>query len=82
MYTRDRLSVYFTGTNDLLYADLILCVCMRACVADVPMKPDKTWMSDGVDGVLTVRWKAPYDSGSPILQYLLLAWYGLSNCMI
>jgi len=41
--------------------------------ADVPLKPDKPWLSEGADGILTVRWKAPYDGGSPILQYLLLA---------
>ena len=39
------------------------------------MKPDKAWVTEGVDGMLTVRWKAPYDSGSPILQYSLLARY-------
>jgi len=44
----------------------------RICVADVPLKPDKTWMSEGADGIVTVRWKAPYDGGSPILQYLLV----------
>jgi len=55
--------------------------------ADAPMKPDATWMTEGVDGMLTVRWKAPYDSGSPILQYSLLARYfghygDCSHCMI
>jgi len=39
------------------------------------MKPDETWVSEGADGVLAIRWKVPYDSGSPILQYLLLARY-------
>jgi len=50
---------------------------VRCClhVADIPRKPDKPWVSDGADGVLTVRWKTPYDGGSPILQYVLLARY-------
>ena len=52
------------------------------CVADVPLKPDKTWVSEGADGILTVRWKAPYDGGSPILHYLLLARYVLTYVLV
>jgi len=53
--------------------EMMICYCVLA--AGVPLKPDKTWISEGADGVLTVRWKTPYDGGSPVLQYLLLARY-------
>jgi proto-oncogene tyrosine-protein kinase ROS len=41
--------------------------------ADVPAKPDPTWISDAAHGKLVVRWKVPRDNGSPIMQYHLRA---------